>query len=253
MKNKIRTALLSGLDYIFGKDATEVTIFSPSFLISRKLAKATKSLSGYAKGDVLDIGSGTAPYRKYFKNNVNSYTTFDKQKPTESRRSTAKLRGDLLKNNLKTSTYDTVIFTQVLECIQDPQKGLSEIHRILKPKGVLFLSAPFIYPVHNITGHDYFRFSEYGLRILLTQSGFKIRKVIRMGTFWTTYACLTNLYLFTGLFTTSKARKIIRVPLFPFLLIFYLVNNLICLLLDKLDNKSYDYSPNFVVLAIKKK
>jgi SAM-dependent methyltransferase len=61
------------------------------------------------------------------------------------------------------AAFDIAISTQVLEHVPDPERVVAEIHRVLKPAGKVFLSAPFAWERHDYPG-DYWRFSEEGLR-----------------------------------------------------------------------------------------
>ncbi|NDJ76694.1 MAG: methyltransferase domain-containing protein, partial [Chloroflexi bacterium] len=54
----------------------------------------------------------------------------------------------------------------VLEHVDDFQAGMREITRVLKPGGILLLGLPFRQALH-LEPHDYWRFTEYGLRYLL--------------------------------------------------------------------------------------
>jgi SAM-dependent methyltransferase len=47
------------------------------------------------------------------------------------------------------STFDTVLMLEILEHLREPEKALDEVHRVLKPNGRLFLSAPFLYRHHR--------------------------------------------------------------------------------------------------------
>ena len=67
-------------------------------------------------------------------------------------------------------SFDVALSTQVLEHVPDPEHVIAEIHRVLKPGGRLFLSAPFAWEQHDYP-NDYWRFSEDGLRKLLADFG----------------------------------------------------------------------------------
>lgn len=64
------------------------------------------------------------------------------------------------------SSFDYVICSEVLEHVRDPFRASENILRILKPGGQAFISTPFQFPTHDAP-HDYFRYTEYGLRHLL--------------------------------------------------------------------------------------
>ena len=69
---------------------------------------------------------------------------------------------------IKTSTFDIVVCSEVLEHTLNPFNAISEIHRILKNEGILFLTTPFNFRIHGPLP-DCWRFTEYGLRALLSK------------------------------------------------------------------------------------
>lgn len=66
------------------------------------------------------------------------------------------------------ATFDGATSFAVLEHVADPRAVVSEIHRVLKPRGVVYVSAPFLQAYHPACGTeaDYWRFSLAGLRRL---------------------------------------------------------------------------------------
>jgi len=55
-------------------------------------------------------------------------------------------------------TFSVVILSHVLEHIEEPQKALNEIHRILKPNGILFIEIPLESEIKPEVGHfSYFK------------------------------------------------------------------------------------------------
>jgi SAM-dependent methyltransferase len=82
--------------------------------------------------------------------------------------------GDICQTNpqLADSSFDYVVCTEVLEHTLQPWYAISEIARILKPGGVLFLSVPFNFRIHGPLP-DCWRFTEHGIRALLS-SAFEI-------------------------------------------------------------------------------
>jgi ubiquinone/menaquinone biosynthesis C-methylase UbiE len=66
---------------------------------------------------------------------------------------------------------DAVLSTQVLEHVADPLSVLAEFFRVLKPDGRLWLTAPFVWYLHE-EPYDYYRFTSHGLRFLLERAGF---------------------------------------------------------------------------------
>jgi SAM-dependent methyltransferase len=68
------------------------------------------------------------------------------------------------------ASFDAVFLLEVLEHVATPDLAISEIYRVLAPGGVLVLSTPFLFEIHEAP-HDYFRFTEHGLRLLLRGFG----------------------------------------------------------------------------------
>jgi SAM-dependent methyltransferase len=72
---------------------------------------------------------------------------------------------------LPNESVGTVITCDTLEHVEYPHKALSEIHRILKPAGVVLLSTVLDFRIHDSPA-DYWRFTPDGLRSLLKPFSF---------------------------------------------------------------------------------
>jgi SAM-dependent methyltransferase len=62
-------------------------------------------------------------------------------------------------------SVDGVITQAVLEHVADPVRCVEEIHRVLKPDGIVYSEIPFMQQVHE-RGYDFTRFSHMGQRRL---------------------------------------------------------------------------------------
>jgi SAM-dependent methyltransferase len=63
------------------------------------------------------------------------------------------------------NSVDFVCSISVLEHVRHPQRVVKEIHRILKPGGIVYINVPFIFPYHA-DPDDFYRFSYNGVKIL---------------------------------------------------------------------------------------
>lgn len=63
------------------------------------------------------------------------------------------------------NTFDAVIAQAVLEHVTDPARCVSEIHRVLRPEGLVFAEIPFMQQTHG-GGIDFTRFTHVGIRRL---------------------------------------------------------------------------------------
>ena len=70
-------------------------------------------------------------------------------------------------SGFRDEAFDFILVSEVLEHVTRPHDAAKEIHRLLKPGGTLILTVPFIFPIYD-RPHDYFRYTEYGLRYLFS-------------------------------------------------------------------------------------
>ena len=68
-------------------------------------------------------------------------------------------------SSIDSNSYDYVVMLEVLEHVHSPDLALKEINRVLKKKGVLFLTTPFLFPAHD-EPYDFYRYTKYGLKLL---------------------------------------------------------------------------------------
>ncbi|MDP6527893.1 MAG: methyltransferase domain-containing protein [Candidatus Pacebacteria bacterium] len=84
------------------------------------------------------------------------------------------------------NTFDVVLTTKVImEHVSEPREVVKELHRVLKPGGEIFIVAPLVRRQHQIP-HDYFRFTEFGIRYLLEKEGFSIIDIAASNGFMAT-------------------------------------------------------------------
>jgi SAM-dependent methyltransferase len=124
-----------------------------------------------ANGHLLDYGCGGQPYRAIFEPIVKSYVAADIAAYGDK-----KLDVLLVPNKrvpLPDCSFDTVLASQTLEHVPDPPFYIGECARLLRPGGVLILTAPMQWRHHEIP-YDYFRFTRFGIESLLENGGFEI-------------------------------------------------------------------------------
>jgi hypothetical protein len=68
------------------------------------------------------------------------------------------------------------------------------MHRILKPRGVIILTVPFFWHVHE-EPKDFYRYSEYGLRYLFQKGAFEIVELRPLTGYVATFTQL-SIYFF---------------------------------------------------------
>ena len=129
---------------------------------------------------------------------------------------------------LKDDYADLALSTEVLEHVKDIDLFLSEIYRIMKSGGKLIMTTPFLWPVHEAP-NDYRRFTNFGIKHLLTKKGFKNIKIIRSNGFLFTLCQLIVMNL--------KARIFV-----PIVIVFNLIGRIIY----KIEKNKNLYLINFI-------
>lgn len=139
-----------------------------------------KNLRQYAKGKLLDLGCGKVPlfmaYKEYVIDNVcvdwtntlhkNEYLDFE-----------CDLTKDL---PFEDNEFDTIILSDVLEHIPQPENLWKEMHRILSINGTIIMNVPFFYCLHE-RPFDYYRYSEFALRRFVENSGLRLIQLEPIG------------------------------------------------------------------------
>jgi SAM-dependent methyltransferase len=198
-------------DRLFG-----FTPFHPSFWTLRRLRAAVAEGAALADGRLLDAGCGTMPYRRLFEGRVRQYVGLEWTPTSGYRGNRANVCGTLTDIPIRTGAMDTVLCTEVLEHVPEPDRVLSELCRVLRDDGLLILTAPFVYPIHE--ERDFFRYTARGFEALLERQGFDPVTIRPLGTAPTTIATLTGLYLLDGCFLWNRWLYAFSIPLRPLLL-----------------------------------
>lgn len=68
-------------------------------------------------------------------------------------------------------SYDAVMAFNVFEHVYNYRSLLDESRRVLKDRGQIFIGVPFLIQVHP-SPHDYWRYTEETLRLVLAEAGF---------------------------------------------------------------------------------
>lgn len=82
------------------------------------------------------------------------------------------------------ASFDAVLCSEVLEHVPEPTHALDEFARLLKPGGVLILTAPFASNVHMAPYHYCSGFSKYWYEHHLALRGFKLSELSANGDWY---------------------------------------------------------------------
>lgn len=179
-----------------------MTIFSnPIWITETRLAKyiseAICSAAVQPAEKWLDIGCGSRPYEKWFPSG--SYIGVDIEnsgRPVSMKAPDFFYDGKRLP--FEDCSFNGALCTQVLEHVPNPEAFLSEICRVLKPGGLLILSAPFLWEEHE-EPYDFFRFTSFGFRELFMRSRFETVSVQKTSGSLEAIAQILSVYVVNNL------------------------------------------------------
>jgi SAM-dependent methyltransferase len=143
-----------------------------SFGNRRLLLRALKGSLANFRGRLLDVGCGHQPYRSLLLSPPSHATDYIGLDLPDNLYQPPDLVWDGQQIPLPNASVDSVLLTEVLEHCPDPEAVLREIARVLKPGGFMFLTVPFIWPIHTVP-YDEFRYTPFALRRLLEGTGFQ--------------------------------------------------------------------------------
>jgi SAM-dependent methyltransferase len=157
---------------IASRNPEEVAI-TDRLLADRVAALYDVYIPQYAKGRLIDLGCGNVPlfevYRSHIENSVCADwgNSFYKNQYLDCE---CDLTRDLPFGD---GEFDTIILSDVLEHIPQPEKVWQEMSRILAPGGIVILNVPFYFRLHEVP-YDFYRYTEYALRRFAELTGFKV-------------------------------------------------------------------------------
>lgn len=142
-------------------------------LVARSYERA---LPVHARGDLLDLGCGEAPLYATYRGLVDSVTCVDWAANRH-----LDFTGDLTQPlRFGDESFDTIILSDVLEHIPNPESLWLEMARILRPEGALILNVPFLYWIHAHP-YDFHRYTRFALERLAALSGLEVRRLEPLG------------------------------------------------------------------------
>lgn len=193
------------------------------------------------RGRILDVGCGDMPYRDWLPRAQVVVGIDEVVGPKVNRVAMAGVRWPFADHE-----FDAVLCTQVLEHVESADFLVKECFRCLKPGGRAIFTAPFIYGEHG-SPKDFFRFSAFGLRSVLSRAGFEVLLEKKQGGIGSTLGLLS-----LGWINEAVGRFAImnytRKFLFPIWILCSLVINIVGWIMDKIDPTQRFYSNVMLVV-----
>lgn len=162
------------------------------------LERSLKAVAPQARGRLLDVGCGDKPYEAWFRPFVRSYLGVEHAGAFGLTSASGRSGPDVVYGGgtlpFRNGAFDTVLSVQVLEHTPRPEILVAEMSRVLAPDGLLILTAPFQFRLHE-QPNDYFRFSPHGLRRLCNDVGLEIFETVPQGSLGTVIGQKLNSFL----------------------------------------------------------
>lgn len=159
---------------IASRDKREVSVGS------RLMADITdrlydENLRRYATGRLLDLGCGKVPLYGSYKQYVTDIICIDR-KNTLHKNEYLDFECDIT-NGLpfQDNEFDTIVLSDVLEHMPQPENLWKEMCRVLSVYGKLIMNVPFYYGIHE-RPYDYYRYTEFALKRFADGAGLTVVK-----------------------------------------------------------------------------
>lgn len=187
----------------FVRDVRALYSGSVATLLHRRRLQA---LATAFQGIVLDVGCYQAPWRAQLGDRVTRWVGLDLplyygQTPA------ADVFADCRHLPIREGTIDVVVCTRMLDNVDEPVTVFRESLRVLKPRGILVLSAHQYGPIYNVP-RNYWRFTRYGLELLARRAGFGAIDVRLLGGTCAVFASLVQFHLPAVIGRTRVTRAI---------------------------------------------
>lgn len=125
---------------------------------------------------ILDVGAGSAPYRKEFGHceyRTHDFALLNSSQLSHGRYAQLDYVSDARAIPVPDASFDVVVCTEVLEHVPEPIAVVGELARILRPGGQLLLTAPLGSGVHQEPYHYYGGYTPFWYEKFLVEAGFR--------------------------------------------------------------------------------
>jgi ubiquinone/menaquinone biosynthesis C-methylase UbiE len=142
---------------------------------------------------VLDAGAGEQPYRKHCQHLDYVAQDFAEYQPgvvsgglhpDQFSYSGVDIVSDITSIPEPDASFDAILCVEVLEHVPDPVAAVHELARLVRPGGVLILTAPFCSLTHFAPFHFSTGFSRYWYQHHLPSLGLTVEELAANGTFF---------------------------------------------------------------------
>jgi SAM-dependent methyltransferase len=147
------------------------------------------------RGSVLDVGCGRSPYKPILLSPGSAVTTYigmDLENNSYVVDPDLKWNGQTIP--LEDNSVQSAIATEVLEHCADPTRLLREVNRVMSPGGFIFVTVPFLWPLHD-NPYDEYRYTPFSLERHFRDGGFQEIRLTALGGWDAALATMLGLWV----------------------------------------------------------
>jgi SAM-dependent methyltransferase len=137
-------------------------------------------LREHARGRLADLGCGKVPLYQAYRDYVAEVVCVDWKHSAHGNAHVDFLCDLCEPLPLADRQFDTIVLSDVLEHVAQPERLWMEVSRILARDGKVLANAPFYYWLHE-QPHDYYRYTEFALRRFVEASGLVVLTLQPLG------------------------------------------------------------------------
>ena len=138
------------------------------------------AITRHARGRLADLGCGDVPAYGMYKDRVSEVVCIDWG---QSRHAINHIDFECDLNQalpFEAASFDTLLLSDVLEHLCEPDALWQEMRRVLRPQGRVLCSVPFFYWLHEFP-HDYYRYTEFALRRFAKNASLQVLELQAIG------------------------------------------------------------------------
>ncbi|MNQ64623.1 hypothetical protein D3C85_790540 [compost metagenome] len=192
------------------------------YYVRTSIFKAITGILPQFRDNLLDIGCGKMPYKKYILENssVTKYIGLDIENALEY---DTTIKPDFTWNGItmpfENNSFECAFGTEVLEHCPEPEIVLKEVVRVLKPEGTFFFTVPFLWNLHEVP-YDEYRYTPFSLERHLKNAGFKDIQIKATGGWHASMAQMLGLWVRRSPMSKTKRKWLSRFlkPIITFLI-----------------------------------
>jgi len=161
--------------------ATRKGAVASRIMADLQIAGYEAALKAHARGRLVDLGCGNAPFTGIYSSLVTKFVWADWPN-SPHQLFELDVETDLNRPPLpfEDAAFDTILLSDVLEHIAEPDLLFAELARVLSPGGRLIVGVPFCYAIHE-QPYDFYRYTRYKLQHFGEKHGLSVVELHEIG------------------------------------------------------------------------